>query len=78
MGKRFENQEREGGLRQRILHLVLNFRMDIIVARLKDIKKALSQPGIEREQIMQLMTEYKETQELRDALAKQLGRDVVG
>ena len=78
LGKRFENQEREGGLRQRILHLVLNFRMDIIVARLKDIKKALSQPGIEREQIMQLMTEYKETQELRDALAKQLGRDVVG
>ena len=78
LGKRFENQEREGGLRQRILHLVLNFRMDIIVARLKDIKKALSQPGIEREQIMQLMTEYKDTQELRDALAKQLGRDVVG
>ena len=78
LGKRFENQEREGGLRQRILHLVLNFRMDIIVARLKDIKKALSQPGIERKQIMQLMTEYKETQELRDALAKQLGRDVVG
>ena len=78
LGKRFENQEREGGLRQRILHLVLNFRMDIIVARMKEIKKALSQPGIEREQIMQLMTEYKETQELRDALAKQLGRDVVG
>ena len=78
LGKRFENQEREGGLRQRILHLVLNFRMDIIVARMKEIKKALSQPGMEKDQIMQLMTEYKETQELRDALAKQLGRDVVG
>ncbi|MBP5278632.1 MAG: DNA primase [Prevotella sp.] len=78
LGKRFENQEREGELKQRILHLVLNFRMDIIVARLKEIKKALSQPGMKTEQIMQLMTEYKETQELRDALAKQLGRDVVG
>ena len=78
LGKRFEGQEREGGLRQRILHLVLNFRMDIIVARLKEIKKELSEAGSDMERVKELMAAYKETQEIRDALAKQLGRDVVG
>jgi hypothetical protein len=32
---------------------------------------------IDREQLKQLMDEYKDTQELRNALAKQRGSDVI-
>ena len=57
----FQPKEREGGLRQRVLHLVLDLRMDIIEKRLKEIQAQLKTVG----------------QQIRDALARQLGNDVI-
>ena len=78
LGRGFQLKEREGSLRQHVLHLVLDLRMDIVEKRLKEIKVQLRQVGNEKEHIMELLEEFKSTQELRDALARQLGNDLVG
>ena len=78
LGKGFQLKEREGGLRQHVLHLVLDLRMDIIDKRLKDIQTEIRQVGGDMERAKALMEEFKDMQELRNALAKQLGNDVVG
>ena len=77
LGKSFELKEREGGLRQHVLHLVLDLRMDIVEKRLKEITKELKEVGADKEQMMKLLEEFKDTQQLRDALAKQLGNDII-
>jgi len=77
LGRGFQLKEREGSLRQHVLHLVLDFRMDIVEKRLKEIQAQLRQVGNDMERIKELLAEYKDTQELRDALAKQLGNDLV-
>ena len=64
-------------LRPRVLHLVMDYRLDLVEARLKDIQQQLRQVGNNMERMMQLLQEHKETKELRDALAKNLGSDVV-
>ena len=77
LGKGFQLKEREGSLRQHVLHLVLDLRMDIVEKRLKEIQAQLRQVGNDMARIKELLEEYKSTQELRDALAKQLGNDLV-
>ena len=78
LGRGFQLKDREGGLRQHVLHLVLDLRMDIIDKRLKEIQTEMRQVGSDRERAKTLMAEFKDMQELRNALAKQLGNDVVG
>ena len=73
----FQPKEREGGLRQRVLHLVLDLRMNIIEKRLKEIQAQLKTVGSDMERMKQLLEEFKETQQIRDALARQLGNDVI-
>ncbi len=78
LGRGFQLKDREGGLRQHVLHLVLDLRMDIIDKRLKEIQTEMRQVGSDMERAKTLMAEFKDMQELRNALAKQLGNDVVG
>ena len=77
LGGRFEMTEREGGLCQRVLHLVMDYRLDIVESRLKEIQRELLQVGRDRDRMMELLKEHKETKEIRDALAKRLGTDLV-
>ncbi|MBR2230115.1 MAG: DNA primase [Prevotella sp.] len=79
LSRSFELKRREGDLRQRIRHLILDFRMDIVNQHLKDIQQQLKEMGshFDHEKLKELMDEYKQTQELRNALAKQRGSDVI-
>ena len=77
LGKRFQPKEREGGLRQHVLHLVLDLRLDIIEQRMKEVQQQLRQVGNDMERASALLEEYKKTQLIRDALARQLGKGVV-
>ena len=77
LGKSFQVKQREGSLRQHVQHLVLDLRMDIVEQRLKEIQTEMRQAGKDMERAMQLMEEFKSAQELRNALAKQLGNDIV-
>ena len=77
LGGRFVVKPREGALRQRVLHLVMELRMDIINQRLKDLQAAMRQAATDKDQMMKLMAEFKDTQQLRDMLARRLGSDVI-
>ena len=58
-------------------HLILDFRMDIVNQHMKNLQTQLKQAGSDMERIKALMEDYKDTQELRNALAKQRGSDVI-
>ena len=77
LGGRFVVEPREGSLRQRILHLVKDYRLDIVEQRLKAIQQQLRQASSDMELTMKLLKDHKETKELRDMLAKQLGNDLM-
>ena len=77
LGKSFQLKDRDGALLQHVLHLVLDLRLDIVEKRLKDIQTQLNTVGSDMEKVKALLADYKETQLLRDALAKQLGNDIV-
>ena len=77
LGGRFAVEPHEGALRQRVVHLVMDLRMDLVSQRLKQIQLAMRQASNDMDHVMKLMQEYKDTQELRDALAKKLGSDVM-
>ena len=77
VGKRFQQPEREGDLQRHVLHLVLDFRMDIVEQQLRTIQLQLREAGNNMERIKELMEQYKQTQQLRNELAKQLGNDVL-
>ena len=51
--------------------------MDIVEKRLKEIQKEMRQAGSDMERVRELMEEFKSAQELRNALAKQLGNDII-
>jgi len=70
-------KDREDTLCQRVLHLVMDYRLDIVESRLKEIQRELLQVGRDRDRMMELLKEHKETKEIRDALAKRLGTDLV-
>ena len=64
-------------LRQRIEHLILDFRMDIVSQHMKELQLQMKTVGSDMEQVKALMVDYKQTQELRNALARQRGSDVI-
>ena len=77
LGGRFVQQHHEDSLRQRVTQLVMNLRLDIIEQRLKNIQLQLRQASSDMDQTMTLLKKHKETKELRDMLAKRLGRDLI-
>ena len=77
LSRSFEMKQNESNLRQRIQHLILDFRMDIISQHLKDLQRQLKEAGNDMNRIKKLMTEYQDAQQLRNALARQLGSDVI-
>ena len=64
-------------LRQRVTHLVLDLRMNIVRKHLADIQAQMRAAGADMDCIRQLMQEYKDAQQLRDALARRIGSDIM-
>ena len=64
-------------LRQQTLHLILDFRMDYIERHLKELQNKIAQATDRPEEMMTLMAEYKDMQQIRNALAKKLGNDII-
>ena len=77
LSRSFEMKTSESALRQRILHLILDFRMDIVNQHMKDIQRQLKATGLDMQSLKALMDDYQQTQELRNALARQRGTDII-
>ena len=77
LSRSFQVNTNSNLLRQRIEHLILDFRMDIVSQHLKELQRKMKEVGSDMAQVKELMEDYKQTQELRNALARQRGSDVI-
>jgi len=77
LSRSFEMTTNERSLRQQIQHLILDFRMDIVNQHLKDIQQRLKATGMDMQSLKALMDDYQQTQQLRNALARRRGTDII-
>ena len=73
LSKSFQLKEREGGLRQHVEHVVLDFRYYCLRAKEKELREALNdfRKGGD---YMAAMQEYMHVKKIYDEVAKKLGR----
>ena len=60
-----------------INHLLYDFRKEYVEKKMKQLQQEISQCGGDSEKMMQLMAEYKELQDLRNIIAKELGSEII-
>ena len=77
LSRSFQVNATGSSLRQRIEHLILDFRMDIVSQHLKELQLKMKEIGSDMSKLKDVMDDYKQTQELRNALARQRGSDVI-
>ncbi len=77
LGGRFVLQPREGSLRDRVVHLVADFRLDIVRQTLKSLEQQMRKLGLSVEEQLELLKKHKETKEYCDMLAKRQGRELI-
>jgi DNA primase len=75
--KSLQMKREEGTLRSQVEHLVLDFRMDFVEHKLKELQKQIYASGGNMEQMMKLMAEYKDMQLIRNNMAKMLGTNII-
>ncbi len=64
-------------LRSRVTHLVLDYRMEIIRERLQRIQMQIKTCTDDNDRLTQLLNDYQETQKVRNAIAKELGNEIL-
>jgi len=66
----------EETLRERVIHLMADFRLDYVENRMKEIKQSLN--GVtDADTMRSLMEEFSRMQIIRNALARQLGNNII-
>ncbi len=70
-------REAQEDLRNHAIHLINDYRMDYLEQRLKDLMREIAEVSNDQERMQQLMMEYKDTHQIRNALAKQLGNNII-
>jgi DNA primase len=70
-------EEAQEALRSQTVHLILDFQMDYVEQHMKDLKREISLSANDSEKVMRLLAEYKDMQQLRDAMAKKLGNNII-
>ena len=72
-----KEESRTEALLQQTTHLLLDFRMDYVEQRLRDLKQQIAAAAADRQRLMELMQEFKQMQDIRNSLAKQLGSNII-
>ncbi len=70
-------REAQEALRNHTIHLVMDYRMDYVEQRLKDLMREIAEASNDAERVQQLMLEYKDMHQIRNALAKKLGNNII-
>ena len=64
-------------LRDQIVHLVLDFRIDFVKEKMQKLKAEISKCTNDNERLTALIKEYQEVQSIRNAIAKELGSEII-
>ena len=73
--QRMENETDD--LRNQAMHLMLDFRKDYVEAQLKQVQAEIAQNAKDVGKLKELMARYQQLQAMRNALAKQLGSNII-
>lgn len=76
LSKSLELKYTKEGLRSHVERLLLEFRRDIVDARLDELLRQIKAFGNDMEKASELLTEYSEQKQLSSAIAKQLGNNI--
>lgn len=66
----------EKDIRDGVLHMILDFRLNYVETHLEEIRKRLMQTK-DNEKMMQLMSEFQKMQQIRNILAQKVGSNIV-
>lgn len=77
LSKSLRLKKDEDTLRNQVEHLILDFRMDYVEKHMKDLQREISLSSGDTDRMMKLMEEYKNMQVIRNAIAKELGNDII-
>ena len=72
-----QEANRADTLRNQTEHMLLDFRMAYVEKHLKELQAEMSRAGKDLEKIKKLMADYKDMQQIRNALAKRLGNSII-
>ena len=76
LSKSLQISKDDDGLREQVIHLILDFRMDYVEEQLKELEVKMRKTTDISEQL-EIMREVKDMREIRNALAKRLGKNIV-
>ena len=65
----------DDSLKNRAIHLMLDFRMEYIEKHLRELKQKIAKAS--SDELLSLMAEYKEMTEMRNIFAKKLGNNII-
>ncbi len=77
LSKSMQVPERNGDLERKVSHLLLDFRLTRVTARLGQLKQQLREAGSDTTSSTPILRQIMQTQELRNVLARQLGNDII-
>ncbi|SFG39675.1 DNA primase [Prevotella sp. KH2C16] len=75
--KEISEKNRIANLRNQTLHLIADFRMDYVEKHLLELKRQISESQGDGGKMLRLMKEYTDMQQIRNALAKKLGNEII-
>lgn len=67
----------EDTLRNKVVHLVLDFRMDYVEKHMRELQKNIILASGDAGKTLKLMQEFRDMQQIRNAIAKELGSDII-
>ena len=77
LSKSLQVRRDDDTLRNQVEHLILDFRMAYVEQHLKDLQREINLAVGDTDKMMKLMAEYKDMQVIRNAIAKELGNDII-
>lgn len=77
LSKSMQVEYNEEMLRGQAVHVLLDFRMEFVKRKLQELRLAMAQVASDPEQMMKVMAEYRDMQNIRNALASRLGQEIV-
>ena len=76
LSKSMRIKEKENDLKDKVMHLILDFRKAYIAEQLETLKNELKNES-NYQRIKEIMDKYKQLKEVYDILAQKLGNDII-
>lgn len=77
LSKSLSVRQDDDTLRNKVVHLVLDFRMEYVERHMRELQREIILASGDGERMMRLMREFKDLQEVRNAIAKERGSDII-